>query len=260
MPSWVAFFMGFARQVFFIYSYWYFWKKLGFDPEVTPVSKCKAIKIISSDTKKIIVEANISIMLKKNTVFQETTIYTFYGDGSVAVYSTTSPETSLTKSQISSIPRIGFSFAIRRNLANITYLGRGPYENYPDRNSCSDVGIWITSPKNMGYDYIVPSENGNRSDCLWASFTSKDATQQNDGFMIIAEEHCKGFSFSALLHNQRELHCATHTHQLQDRKEGEHPIYCNLDFHLMGIGGDAGWLPCVYDEYLLEPEKIYKSQ
>ena len=125
----------------------------------------------------------------------------------------------------------------------------------------------------MGYDYIFPSETGNRSDCSWVMFRGKDTREKvrgagskirnnTDGFMIVSQhrnDHQK-FHFSALLHSQLELHRATHTHQLEQRNEGDHIIYCNFDSHLMGIGGDVGWAPCVYDEYLLNPDREYSSE
>jgi evolved beta-galactosidase subunit alpha len=86
----------------------------------------------------------------------------------------------------------------------------------------------------MGYTYIVPSENGSRSDCKWVAFRGVDGTG-----MCIASERSDGFSFSSLLHSASELDAAGHTCDLEIRKDGEHPIHCSIDHRLMGLGGDT---------------------
>ena len=86
----------------------------------------------------------------------------------------------------------------------------------------------------MGYDYIVPSENGNRSDCKWVAFGS-----DNGGVLIRPNHKQESFCFSALLHDGKELHRARHTIDLDVRKDGAHPIHVNLDHKLMGVGGDV---------------------
>jgi beta-galactosidase len=85
----------------------------------------------------------------------------------------------------------------------------------------------------MGYDYIVPSENGNRCDCEWVAFVSRE----HHGLLIMVDPHCN-FSFSALLHSAEELNHADHTCDLEERTDGESPIFVNIDHQLMGLGGD----------------------
>merc|ERR1712032_1217058 len=154
----------------------------------------------------------------------------------------------------SSLPRVGVSFRLNPRLCNIRYFGRGPVENYPDRNTGSHLGWWNTSPSDMGYDYIVPSENGNRSDCTCVRFES--SSSGGGGLAIVAESDAS-FSCSALLHSASELHHATHVCDLDERREqdGVHPIHVNIDHKLMGVGGDTSWSPSVYDDYLVRPEQ-----
>lgn len=72
-------------------------------------------------------------------------------------------------------------------------------------------------------------------------------------------KHSGLFNFSAHLHDQQEIHNATHTCDLQQRQNGEWQIYLNVDHHQMGIGGDLSWMPCVYPEYLLSSRVEYES-
>ena len=57
---------------------------------------------------------------------------------------------------------------------NCTWFGRGPRENYSDRKTGSDVGLWKSSVDDMAEFYVRPQENGCRSDVRWAAFTGKD--------------------------------------------------------------------------------------
>ena len=93
----------------------------------------------------------------------------------------------------------------------------------------------------MCYHYIVPSENGNRGDCTWIALRN----DKHIGFLILNDSKgtrspSDGLNFSALLHSQMELDAATHTCHLEEREDGKHPIFVNIDSRQMGVGGDVG--------------------
>ena len=89
----------------------------------------------------------------------------------------------------------------------------------------------------MGYDYIVPSENGNRSDVEWIAFRPTDGGGKT-GMMLLADPG-SNFCFSTLLYSANEIHDALHTCDLEPRKNGVHPIHVNIDHRIMGVGGDV---------------------
>jgi len=82
--------------------------------------------------------------------------------------------------------------------------------------------------------YIVPGENGSRSDCEWIAFRREDRV----GMCVVAEG-ANPLSFSALLHSASELEAAKHTCDLEGRENGKSPIHCSIDHALMGVGGDT---------------------
>mmetsp|Transcript_25069 Transcript_25069/g.37088 ORF Transcript_25069/g.37088 Transcript_25069/m.37088 type:complete len:1513 (-) Transcript_25069:7-4545(-) len=263
MPKWVAFKMALIENVFqvFSYSYIYQWRRVGLDPASPPNIKCTNMEITVYE-KHVSVLTNCSVTSASDgkIIMMHGSSYTFSNDGSVQIQSTTVPTQLL--SPLPSLPRIGVAMCLHQSLRNIKYLGRGPYENYPDRKEGMPIGIWKTSPRLMGYDYIVPSENGNRSDCSWVSMTDSSG----DGVIIVGHQKATeatddsilDFGFSALLHSQQELHSATHTNELEDRLESKDPIFLNVDLFSQGIGGDVGWLPCCYKEYVLK-NKFYSG-
>jgi hypothetical protein len=86
----------------------------------------------------------------------------------------------------------------------------------------------------MGYTYVLPSENGSRSDCSWASFESDGGK-----FIVLGDsEGNNTFSFSALLHSSDDLHRAWHSNDLEQRRDGTHPVHVSIDHRQMGLGGD----------------------
>jgi beta-galactosidase len=71
----------------------------------------------------------------------------------------------------------------------MTYFGRGPVENYSDRKSASDVGIYELGV-NEQYEYEKPMERGNHEEVSWAKLTGKDmpslTVQSDEKLMQVA--------------------------------------------------------------------------
>ena len=222
------------------FSYHYHWSKIGLAGSDEPITECKEVTVSSTDTN----DSRDSILIKAVCVtrsgdesgrmlFDSNITYEIFSDGQVKISYQISP-TAFVKN-LPSLPRIGMKTCIDSSFTKIVYVGRGPYENYPDRKTSSDMGRWSTNPTEMHVDYIVPSENGNRCDCRWISFENKSGS----GFCIKADESVlNGLCFSAQLYETKELHTADHTYDLPERIIGKDPIHFNIDFEMMGIGGD----------------------
>ena len=241
-------------------SYWYRWKRKGLSPSEPPRNVCESIEIEENKYGNGFIDlrflCKVVMNSKKRTIFHHEINYRITVDGNILINVKVSPDRSL--SRITTLPRIGMSMVLYKSLCDIQYLGRGPGENYPDRNSSSDMGIWQTQASKMGYNYIVPSENGNRTGCEWITFTDKDGNglcvidnsrssnsqnnNTNNNTNNIWKKETEGIHFSALLHTQVELHEATHTYQLEKRTDGESPICVNIDHKMMGLGGDVGYV------------------
>ena len=67
--------------------------------------------------------------------------------------------------ELADLPRVGVSFELPRRFDRVRWRGRGPHENYPDRNRSAIVGIWEGPPDES--PYLVPQEFGLRTDCDW---------------------------------------------------------------------------------------------
>ena len=69
------------------------------------------------------------------------------------------------------VPRIGVRFRLPAEMNKVEYFGRGPGENYCDRNAGSPVGVYKTTAEDMYFPYVRPQENGHRTDTRWLKFT-----------------------------------------------------------------------------------------
>ncbi|WEK35949.1 MAG: glycoside hydrolase family 2 TIM barrel-domain containing protein [Candidatus Pseudobacter hemicellulosilyticus] len=65
------------------------------------------------------------------------------------------------------LARIGVRFGFNPQLDHMAYFGRGPLENYADRKTASDVGLYELGVKEQ-YEYEKPMERGNHEDVRWA--------------------------------------------------------------------------------------------
>lgn len=66
------------------------------------------------------------------------------------------------------LARLGVRMLLKPELDQFSYYGRGPMENYADRKSGAQVGIYTGSVYNQLTPYEKPMEAGNHEDIRWA--------------------------------------------------------------------------------------------
>jgi len=128
------------------------------------------------------------------------------------------------------LPKVGMQMGILRAYDQITYYGRGPYENYIDRDSGSEAGIYSKPINEFMEPYIVPQENGNRTDVRWMLLSAKN----KEGLMVTADSL---LSMSAWPYTEQNIVTAKHTNKLHDAGY----ITLNIDLKQMGVGGNDSW-------------------
>ncbi len=68
------------------------------------------------------------------------------------------------------LPRVGVRFSLAGRFRDLRWFGRGPHENYPDRNASAMLGEWTGMPGVP--PYLVPQEFGLRTDTRWLECTA----------------------------------------------------------------------------------------
>ena len=87
--------------------------------------------------------------------------------------------------------RFGMQLPMPKCYDRIQYYGRGPIENYSDRNHSTALGKYRQTVDEQFYPYIRPQETGTKTDIRWWKLT----TIQGDGLEFISDQP---FSASAL--------------------------------------------------------------
>ena len=170
--------------------------------------------------------------------FDCTYVYTVYGSGDVLIDTHVLPGPELPF-----LPRIGLQMRLPGAFDTFTWLGRGPHETYVDRKESGRVGLFSGSVHDQYVPYVVPQENGNKTDVRWASLTD------DRGIGLVAVG-MPVLEVSAHHYTTEDLAEAKHTHELVRRDE----ITLNLDCRQTGLGGEScgpGTLP----QYLIAPEE-----
>ena len=104
------------------------------------------------------------------------------------------------------VPRVGVRFRMPAEMNKVEYYGRGPEENYADRNNGTMVGIYKSTADAMKYDYVRPQECGHHTDTRWlriASAKGKGLTIVGDGV----------FEFNALRNSVEDYDCENNTNR-----------------------------------------------
>jgi beta-galactosidase len=152
------------------------------------------------------------------------------------------------------LPRFGMRLNVPKDYENINFYGRGPWENYSDRNTASFIGVYQQKASDQFvYNYIRPQENGYKTDIRWLKLYNK----QNVGVTISGVQP---LCFSALPYLAEDLDPG-------NTKKQQHPsdlnerdfISVHIDLAQRGVGGDNSWGALPHQKYLLNNNKYSYS-
>ncbi len=152
--------------------------------------------------------------------------YTFSGSGVVKV------DYQLTvKPGLPNIPKVGMQMGTHAGYQQVEYFGRGPMENYIDRNYGSDIGLYKQNIMEFADSYVVPQEYANRTDVRWMHLGNP---KTKSGLLVVADSL---LSMSAWPYTEENIGNAKHTNKLVKARY----ITLNIDLVQMGVGGNDSW-------------------
>lgn len=225
------------------------WKKAG---ERTVVTKAN---ISQPDMGKVIVSFNYDISDPDGQkIAGYATSFTIFGTGDILVKN----QFSKLSDKIAEIPRMGMQMQLPAEFANLRWLGRGPHENYSDRNTSAEVGLYESTVADQYTPYIRPQENGYKTDTRWLTLTD-----DNGNGLLISGDPLICFSALNYLHDDFEspgklsqyrkdaITANTHTIDLKQRDL----VNLNVDLGQMGVGGDNSWGARIHPQYRLTGNK-----
>ncbi len=140
------------------------------------------------------------------------------------------------------LPRIGVTTCLPMELDSFRWYGRGPGESYIDSHEANGFGLYEADADDLFTNYIMPQENGTRSDVKWLEIRNV----HGKGFAVFGQP---SFMFSAHRYTAMDLEKAKHTYDLKPREE----IILNIDYRQQGIGSHSCG-PMLQEKYVLKPE------
>ena len=167
--------------------------------------------------------------------------YTVYADGKIKV----DVKWVAGREGLPEIPRFGMQLKLNNQFDQFSYYGRGPWENYSDRNTSSFIGIYSSTVADQQVDYIRPQENGNKTDVRWLTLTNNEGIGLEikglQPLSVKVSHNPVEDLDSGLTKKQRHPSDVTPRHQ----------VYLNVDFKQRGLGGDDSWGRYPHKPYLL---------
>jgi beta-galactosidase len=175
--------------------------------------------------------------------------YTILNDGSIAVRATI----DLQGRDVPELPRFGMRMSLAAEFNQVQYYGRGPFENYNDRNTASFIGLYNSRVADMfTRNYIRPQENGYRTDVRWFSLG-------NGKGKAVRIEGTQPLCFSALNVMTEDLDPGLTKKQqhIPDVKVRD-DVWLHVDLRQRGVGGDNSWGALPHEQYrLLDKQYTY---
>lgn len=142
--------------------------------------------------------------------------------------------------------RFGMTMAMPARYSEIVYYGRGAHENYCDRLSSADLGLYSQKVADQYHDeYVRPQESGTKSDLRWWSVVDSSGS----GLTILSEAP---FSASALPYATEALDVTNFPPQQHSGplRSGDR-TYVNFDLRQMGLGCINSWGELPEDQYMI---------
>ena len=175
-----------------------------------------------------------------------TMTYTLQSDGQIVVRQQLSTDK---EAKVGDMFRYGVQLQMPKQYDAVEYYGRGPAENYIDRNSSEFIGLYNNKVKNEYFPYIRPQESGNHTDVRW--FRVVDAQGRGLEFYSDAPMEC-----SALPYLTEDLDDGMHKDKSWGHHSGdlvERPLtQVHIQQRQFGLGCVNSWGAWPRGEYQLK--------
>ena len=192
------------------------------------------LKVEQIDKHSIKVTSIIKVNGQNGFGAYHTATYLVKGDGSVKVDNKIH---FIGKRTI--LARIGVRMLFDKQLDHMTYFGRGPIENYSDRKTASDVGIYQLGVNNQ-YEYEKPMERGNHEDVRWVQLNGTNIPS------LLIQSDANLMQVSALPHTDEQMFPVEYK---IDLPASTSTVFC-LSTKTLGVGS-ASCGPIPINKYLV---------
>jgi len=201
-------------------------------------STLENIQIVEENGKEYVVAK-----LKLNDVASDYIIkYSLSNDGALEVKAAFKRGNN----SLPDMPRFGMIFSLKKDFENLDYYGRGPWENYSDRNESSFKGVYQSKVADQYVPYTRPQENGYKTDVRWFKLSDN----KGKGFEI---QGLQPLGMSTLNNYPSDFDpgLTKKNQHISDITPRNEVVVC-VDLTQRGLGGDNSWGMLPHEQYLLK--------
>ena len=175
-----------------------------------------------------------------------TLTYSINDDGKIMVDMDYKP----TANDIPLIPKFGMRMRVPADFNDITYYGRGPWENYPDRKRSAFLGVYKMPLSEFETEYIHPQDNGNRCDIRWFEIASHLSPLTS---YLLRIQGCQPLCIRAWDYGEEDLEGVRHPNEINRGRF----VNLNIDGNIHGVGGADTWGKRTLPQYTIDGNQPY---
>ena len=199
----------------------------------------RTVKSLRSETSENCVKVIAEMQLPVGADL--TLSYSINDEGKIMVYMDYKP----TATDIPLIPKFGMRMRVPADFNDISYYGRGPWENYPDRKRSAMIGYYKMPLSQFETEYIHPQDNGNRCDVRFLKLSNGQNTLSIEG--------CQPLCIRAWDYGEEDLEVAAHPNEIQRGRF----VNLNIDLNVHGVGGIDTWGQRTLPQYTIPADQPY---
>ena len=142
------------------------------------------------------------------------------------------------------LPKLGFHLELVKELEQLSWFGRGPWDSYVDRKEACLPAIYNSTVTDQYEEYILPQEHGTKQEVRWMSLTNDNGM----GLLFAAPDQmaASAVHFRPEDNYTDKDHRSKHTYEFKTCL----PTVVNLDAVTRGLGNNSCG-PDVLDKYEL---------
>lgn len=132
--------------------------------------------------------------------------------------------------------RIGMRIILNGAYEEASWFGRGPFDNYVDRNYAAPIDLYQMKADQLFYPYPRAQESGYRTAVSWVALKDKNGT----GLLAFGPKPLStGILHFDMKHLDFDKDAKSNIHG--GSMVNENLIWWNIDLQQMGVGGDNSW-------------------
>ena len=154
------------------------WDSMGL-PKLSTTGKGTGTIVTKADDGKTVTVAMTSTYGSGSNTFNVSLDFIVCADGTLMINSFVRPNNTG-----AILPKLGFKLEMPKEMEQLTWFGRGPWDSYVDRKEACLPAIYQSTVTDQYEEYILPQEHGTKQEVRWLSLTNGDG----QGLLFVAPD------------------------------------------------------------------------